>query len=170
MTPIPDIAISVRQPWAWAIIHAGKDCENRTPYSIRFMRPLTGRRAIHAAKGMTRDEYESARDFMETMGIACPPPADLQRGGIIGSVDVIGSTTQSHSRWFMGPAALQLRNPEPCVFVPAVGQLGYFPWSAADPSIVPQAAQWMLPKLEQARGCRSAPAAAGVDLFNRADS
>lgn len=145
MTTLPTIAISVRQPWAWAIIHAGKDCENRTSYSIRFMRPLTGRRAIHASKGMARDEYESARDFMLTMGIECPPPADLLRGGIIGSVDVIGSTTQSHSHWFVGPAALQLRNPEPCEFVPSVGQLGYFEWKRADPSIIPPVARWMRP-------------------------
>lgn len=30
MADIPHLALSVRQPWAWAIIHAGKDIENRT--------------------------------------------------------------------------------------------------------------------------------------------
>ena len=30
----PSVALSVRQPWAWAIIHGGKDVENRTKYAI----------------------------------------------------------------------------------------------------------------------------------------
>lgn len=29
MTELPPLALSVRQPWAWAIIYAGKDIENR---------------------------------------------------------------------------------------------------------------------------------------------
>ena len=46
-------ALSIRQPWAWMILNAGKDIENRswqTDYRGRFL--------IHAAKGMTQDEYE----------------------------------------------------------------------------------------------------------------
>lgn len=30
MLDLPELALSVRQPWAWAIIHAGKDIENRS--------------------------------------------------------------------------------------------------------------------------------------------
>ncbi len=26
----PMLALSIRQPWAWAVIHAGKDVENRS--------------------------------------------------------------------------------------------------------------------------------------------
>lgn len=49
MTSLPDIAVSVRQPWAWAIIHAGKDIENRSLAAVKHgMKP--GRIAIHAAK------------------------------------------------------------------------------------------------------------------------
>ena len=29
MEGLPDIALSVRQPWTWGIIHAGKPVENR---------------------------------------------------------------------------------------------------------------------------------------------
>ena len=29
MTALPRLALSIRQPWAWAIINAGKDIEYR---------------------------------------------------------------------------------------------------------------------------------------------
>lgn len=60
---LPAKALSVRQPWAWAILHAGKDVENRSAAALRHMRiePLSGI-ALHASKGMTRDEYEEAAE------------------------------------------------------------------------------------------------------------
>lgn len=141
---LPDIAISVRQPWAWAIVYIGKPLENRSAAAIKYMAPLCGRRAIHASKGMTRYEYEHARDFMRSLGIECPPPAELQRGGIIGSVNVTGVVSQSDNPWFFGPRALVLTDPKPCDFIPAVGALGYFRWQPADSAIVPKAARWMM--------------------------
>ena len=32
--PFPTQAFSVRQPWAWAILHAGKDVENRSAAAL----------------------------------------------------------------------------------------------------------------------------------------
>jgi len=61
---LPMIALSVRQPWAWAIIHAGKDIENRSWQAVNHGLRQRGRIAIHAAKGMTRDEYEDAANFI----------------------------------------------------------------------------------------------------------
>lgn len=58
----PAVALSIRQPWAWLIIHGGKDIENRT-WPTRFR----GRVAVHAGKGMTRDEYEAAMLFIAGM-------------------------------------------------------------------------------------------------------
>lgn len=142
---LPDIALSVRQPWAWAIIHAGKPVENRywrrpNP-GLQFRGPV----AIHAAKGMTRDEYESARDFIEQRGHRCPPAAELQRGGIIGSAYVLDVVRAHASPWFFGPVALELGDVKPCPFVPARGALGFFRWQEADPSTVPEPARWMRP-------------------------
>ena len=87
MKDLPSFAISVRQPWAWAIIHAGKDVENRSKIAIT-RGGMSGHThiAIHAARGMTRDEYESAATFMETIDVIAPRPDELLRGGIIGSV------------------------------------------------------------------------------------
>ena len=60
---LPPLALSVRQPWAWAIIHAGKDVENRSWQAVNHGLRRRGRIAIHAAKGLTRDEYDDAREI-----------------------------------------------------------------------------------------------------------
>ena len=158
----PDIAISVRQPWAWAIVHAGKDIENRGIKAVSYGLGRPGRRAVHAAKGLTREEYDEAAEFFATLGIVCPPAADLLRGGIIGSVDVVDVVSESASRWLFGPRGLVLANAAPCEFVPSVGELGLFRWRPADPSIVPAPARWMMPP-----SSRPSPAAASIepDLF-----
>jgi len=143
---LPELALSVRQPWAWAIIHAGKDIENRSWQAVNHGLRIRGRIAIHAAKGMSRDEYEDTADFLSGLGIGCPNAKDLARGGIIGSVEVVDVVSKSDSKWFFGPRGLVLRNPISCAFVPCVGQLGYFKWTEADASIVPEPAAWMLPE------------------------
>lgn len=143
---LPELALSVRQPWAWAIIHAGKDIENRSWQAVNHGLRQRGRIAIHAAKGMTKAEYWEAREFIDRLGYTCPDPHALPRGGIIGSVEVIDVAKQHDSRWFFGPRGLVLRDPRPSRFIPAKGALGYFRWSESDPSTVPQPARWMLPQ------------------------
>lgn len=145
MSAIPRLALSVRQPWAWAIIFAGKDIENRSWQAVNHGLRQRGRIAIHASKGMTREEYEDGKDTIEHLGGLCPAPADLLRGGIIGSVEVIDVVDEHKSPWFCGPRGLVLHNPEACEFIPALGALGYFEWRRADPSVVPPPARWMLP-------------------------
>ena len=73
-------AITVHQPWAWAIIHAGKDIENRS-----WNWGGTGELAIHAGK--TWDPYGEV--FMLRLGIHVPSD-DLVSGAIIGVVNVTG--------------------------------------------------------------------------------
>ncbi len=136
------MALSVRQPWAWAIIHGGKDIENRSKSAFTYLN-RTGRIAIHAAKGMTRDEYEDAAHFMQGVGVNPPLPGELQRAGIIGSVDVVELVKRSQSPWFFGPCGLVLARPAPCDFIPCKGQLGFFRWSEADETILPSPAKWM---------------------------
>lgn len=150
MPTIPPLALSVRQPWAWAIIHAGKDVENRSGGAIKWMRPVLGgapmRIAIHAAKGLTRAEYESARAFIGNLGVDCPPADMLLRGGIIGSVEVGGLVDPRNgdgSKWWMGGHGLKLRHPESCTFRPVTGALGLFAWKDGSYDVVPKAARWM---------------------------
>ncbi len=61
-------ALSIRQPWAWLILHGGKDIENRD-WATRFR----GRVLIHASKGMTRDEWGDAWGF--SVGSGAGPKA-----------------------------------------------------------------------------------------------
>lgn len=173
MQIMPALALSVRQPWAWAIIHGGKDIENRTWQAVNHGLKQRGRVAIHASKGMTRDEYEEASEFIndrlsywQGSSLRCPAPADLLRGGIIGTVEVTDVVNESKSPWFFGPRGLVLCNAEACTFIPAVGALGYFKWTQADASIVPPAARWMLPEVEpRDRRHEQQVAASEPDLF-----
>lgn len=112
------MAISIRQPWAWLILNAGKDIENRDwPTKMR------GRVLIHAGKGMTKDEYEDAPMHI----VDLPDYDDLRRGGIVGSVEIVDCVTDSQSEWFYGKFGFVLRDPRPIPFIPYRGQLGFFP-------------------------------------------
>lgn len=115
--------LSIRQPWAWLILNAGKDIENRD-----WSTPYRGRILIHAGKGMTRDEYESAVDTTAHIdpAITLPPFAALERGGIVGEVEIYGCVDNDHSPWFFGAYGFLLRNPRPLPFMPWRGQLGFF--------------------------------------------
>jgi len=131
------LALSIRQPWASLILKTGKDIENRCwPTKVR------GRILIHAAKGMTRAEHEDAIAFaveairtdprnagaarkttLRDLGFAFD---DLERGGIIGSVEIVDCVTASASPWFVGEFGFVLRDPKPLPFTPWKGRLGFF--------------------------------------------
>ena len=139
-------ALSIRQPWAWAILFAGKDFENRDWYTS-----FRGRFAIHAAKGMTKSEYQSAisyitqafvrstfrRQFEDqratghthiTLGeLVMPDFEDIVRGAIVGVADLAACISNSPSPWFEGKYGFVLRNvialPEP---IPCKGALSFW--------------------------------------------
>jgi len=167
VTDLPRLALSVRQPWAWAIVFAGKDIENRSWSCYSSNRRFRGRCAIHASAGMTRYEYTEASEFMASVGITCPSPAELARGAIIGTVEVIDGITKrapaASSRWFFGPFGLVLRDPEPLSEpLPVSGQLGFFEWQPTEGGKVSEPAKWMLPK--QTTNQHEAP---GDDIFKK---
>ncbi|MEQ1694961.1 MAG: ASCH domain-containing protein [Hyphomicrobiaceae bacterium] len=163
---LPMLALSVRQPWAWAIIHAGKDIENRDWQPHNPGLKVRGRIAIHASKGLGRDEYEDARDFIdETIVGTCPEARHLARACIIGSVEVVNVVTKSSSPWFFGLRGLVLRNPEPCEPIPCIGQLGFWNWQVASLEL-PQPLPWMLPKTAKPPRIKPEPSP-GTDLFTR---
>ncbi|MEM8823533.1 MAG: hypothetical protein AAGF30_07985 [Pseudomonadota bacterium] len=139
---LPPLALSVRQPWAWAILHGGKDIENRSAYSVRVGGMTTGRVAIHAASGMKREEYDWAVWRMAQDGVAVPRPEALPRRAIIGAVDVVDFVTESPSPWFGGAVGLVLRDPVACEPVPAAGARGYFEWERGGALAEPL--KWML--------------------------
>lgn len=145
MTDLPRHALSVRQPWAWAIIEAGKDIENRTWRSPNVGLNFRGTVAIHAAVGMSRDEYEDAAEAIrEITGYDPPLARNLIRGALIGMVDVVGVVRTKISPWFFGPVGLVLRNPRPIPPIPCKGQLGFFAWQPSGGEIAAPM-KWMLP-------------------------
>lgn len=135
-------ALSIRQPWAWLIVRpdlagvardaaaasgALKDIENRG-WPTRFR----GRVLIHAAKGMTRAEYEDGQDPLWSSGgptIELPPFEQLERGGIVGvtTIDACIAPANRTSLWHMGSAyGFHLVDTKPLPFVPCKGARGFF--------------------------------------------
>jgi hypothetical protein len=118
-------AISVHQPMAWAIVAGHKDVENRS--SPAPFRKLVGARVlIHAGKAKALGIHFSVELFMLRLGVHCPPPSELDYGGIIGSVVIDGIVEDHDSDWFRGPYGLVLRNPERLPFRPCKGHQGAF--------------------------------------------
>ncbi|TAL65647.1 MAG: ASCH domain-containing protein [Burkholderiaceae bacterium] len=123
------LTLSVRQPWAWMIIHGGKNIENRT-WSTKVRGPVL----IHASGSCKRYEYEDAVFFARCARMGEEEPLwgnfpgfkDLQLGGIVGQVDLIDCTQKSLSPWFTGPYGFVLANPKPLPWRPLRGSLGFF--------------------------------------------
>lgn len=128
--------LSIRQPWAHAILYGGKNIENRS-----WRTPFTGRVAIHAGSALTKSdmlEFLMVVEDLELSGCATGvdswlpsrDPATLKtklpRGGIVGTVEIVGCVHKSASPWFFGDWGFVLRDPRPCRFVPLAGRLGFF--------------------------------------------
>lgn len=121
-------ALTVRQPWAWLLMHGTKDIENRNwPTSIR------GTVAIHAAKGMTTAEWHDAVEFVATfdekLANCIPGPHLLVRGAIIGTMELRGCVHRSDSPWFQGPYGFRFDTPQPCDPIEVRGALGFWDWT-----------------------------------------
>jgi hypothetical protein len=119
-------ALSVRQPWAFLIIHGGKDIENRS-----WRTAVRGPVLIHASSGMTLGEWNEAYRFVaDRFGVQAarrlPLPTELPRGGLVGTVEIVDCVDRTSSRWFVGTYGFVLRNPQPIGFVPMRGALGFF--------------------------------------------
>lgn len=106
--------LTVKQPWAWAIIHGGKDVENR---SRNLAGAYRGPVAIHA--GLSDDP--DALDVLERLVENWHTPVragddpwkyrpDGTRGAIIGVVDLVGAHLGSE-RTYRGAGVTMLCSP-----------------------------------------------------------
>lgn len=121
-------ALSIKQPWAWAILYGGKDIENRE-WSTNFR----GTIAVHASKGTTRGEYDgfyfAVREIegMRDAWLNLPSFENLIRGAVLGTVEIVGCVKASTSPWFAGTYGFVLKNPQPFADpIPCKGQLGFW--------------------------------------------
>jgi hypothetical protein len=105
-------AISVRQPWAYAILHLGKDVENR-PMRTHFR----GRILIQASLTVERDEALALK----------LDPDELPTGAIVGDVEIIDCVDNSRSKWAEpGQWHWRLKNPRYLKTpIPFKGKLGF---------------------------------------------
>lgn len=120
--------LSVRQPWAWAIIFGGKDIENRY-WKTKYRGPLV----IHASANRNKQYFEWSKEDMEIFHCVSKIPAfeEYDRGMIIGTVDLIDCVTETDSVWYQGKIiggkenfGWVLANPCPVKPVPFKGMLG----------------------------------------------
>jgi hypothetical protein len=115
-------ALSIRQPWAWAIIHAGKDVENRTWHTN-----VRGRVLIHASKKFDMEGYKILKQTFRIHGEHIPSSiSNFPRGGIIGSVTITDCVSSHPSFWFFGPYGFVLSDPQAMEFRSCPGSLGFF--------------------------------------------
>ena len=90
-------ALTLRQPWAWAVIHGGKDAENR-----RWRTTYRGPLLIHAGKNTERDPEATARllwMMADPEAFGQPRAAWQARQAIIGVVRLSDILTDSRSPW-----------------------------------------------------------------------
>jgi hypothetical protein len=84
-------AMSIKQPWVHAILHEGKDIENRS-----WQRDFRGWLAIHASAKPIRDA-----DFPR--GHRVPDLDTLDYSAICGVARVVNIVTKSRSKWICRP-------------------------------------------------------------------
>lgn len=134
-------ALSLRQPWLWAIFDLGKDIENRR-WNTRYRGPIW----LHAAKGCTNAEAVSALAWMMEARLMAPnderwPGLErVERGGVCGVADIYDVAPPTHREplgaldrsaparaWHMREQyGFLLRNVRRVDFVACNGALGLF--------------------------------------------
>jgi hypothetical protein len=121
-------ALSVRQPWAWLIVHGMKDIENRNWAAHNPGLKYRGHFYVHAGqKCVTLEERQHIRDWVwRRFGVRVPADDLLPLGGIVGQASIVDVVHSSASPWFMGPYGLVLEHAQPLPFVRCAGKLGFF--------------------------------------------
>lgn len=124
--------LSIRQPWAWAIVESLKPIENRS-WSTSYRGPVL----IHAGVKNDLREWDDCMDLLDEVqplhrilalsrrARALHQPS-AQRGGIVGIADLVACVTEHDSPWFFGKFGFVLANARRVPFVPMKGRLGLF--------------------------------------------
>lgn len=126
-------ALSIRSPWWWYILHAGKDIENRD-WPTRYRGPVL----IHASKWWRRmdvwDDVFDVQHLMAGRDDFTTPCGNFLRDGmskigghIVGVAEIVDCVTSSDSPWFAGPYGFKLASVSAFkVPFPCKGALGLF--------------------------------------------
>lgn len=126
---LPVKALSIRQPWAWLIVHGHKDIENRDT-----LKGYRGPVAIHAGQSI---DYGCSRALLDGYHPVQGTELDLRSllpdrgfglGGIVGVAEIVDCVTESDNEWFQGLYGFVIRDARPVDFIPVKGALGFFDW------------------------------------------
>jgi len=132
---IPQLALSIMNPWAWLIAAGLKDIENRNQ---RWK--LRGPFAIHAGKTVDGDAMHDLAHAVHPVSgepwlLELPLISEFKKiydgadsGGIIGVGEIVDCVEESCSPWFVGRYGLVIRNPRLVPFIPVRGMQGFFDW------------------------------------------
>jgi hypothetical protein len=91
--------LSIKQPWAWAVVRGAKRVENR-----RWRTTHRGPVLIHASAGISgQAEFDRLRS---TFRLTAPDRVDIERGCIVGVVYLVDVVTRKNAKrygkWFTG--------------------------------------------------------------------
>lgn len=119
-------ALSIRQPWAWLIVHGHKYIENRASST-----PFLAQVPVHAGLTMTLAYYEQITEEQGNADMLpvgrLPSYEDLQRGALVGWTRVLDCREHNTSKWKQeGSCGFVLRDSRPTPFVPWRGHLNFF--------------------------------------------
>jgi hypothetical protein len=118
-------ALSIRQPFAWMIVHGFKDIENRT-WRTHFRGPFL----IHAASKLDTLYDEDIALIEEQAGAKFPAGLDTDDapvGGIVGVAEIVDCVRNHPSPWkFPDDWGFVLANARPLPFRACKGKLGFF--------------------------------------------
>ena len=109
-------ALTIRQPWAWAIAAGHKRVENRS-WSTAYRGPL----AIHAGRVIETEAYARC-ERLAGVGV----PFNLATGSVVAVSVLLDVVTHSTDPWFEGPYGWVLDVVRPVVPVPCVGRQSLF--------------------------------------------
>lgn len=103
-------ALSIHQPWAWAILHATKDIENRS-WRTNYRGPLL----IHASKSKNSFDAQDRDEWLCSYGVILPHWDELVKGALLGIVDLVDCLPAADARgsWVEGPWCWKLTHPRP---------------------------------------------------------
>lgn len=143
----PKYALSIRQPWAWLVLHGGKDVENRTWDKPKWVK-LPMRVYIHASRTIDQFAFMAGEELpdhqldlepfikeripanaLQSWRAAYSRTLGKDLGTIVGEVTITAWTDgwAAGSPWFEGPYGLILADPVAYdTPIPCKGRLGLF--------------------------------------------
>ena len=140
--PLPTMALSIWAPWAFAIVHLGKQIENR---SLKFPRHFLGDFWIHASlwpggsqrplnayqqhelKAEFQSAFERSGHTKESFRLVTLGELDNMRGKIVGRATVTGYVEESDSPWY-APGSLGIVVANPVALTTPIAASGALGW------------------------------------------